>query len=398
MYFNNNCSNNNNYNHNNNEQNNSSNNYGQINANKTATTPLRSALKMNGHSANGKKQAHFPLLGSDLLPPSPPISSPASPHQSVPIPSTSSASAVTFAAGTFTDHRLRMPSAAATAEAVPDHRDQCLWQRAEVPPMTAMICTSSSNGTMANGKTNGTATEPFAMGNGRTMPMQGKKSGQKFPQHQQTPLRLVMVGSGGVGKSALTIQFVQQYFVSDYDPTIADSYTKCCFVDDALYKVEILDTAGQEEFAAMRDQHLRTGDGFLLVFSVTNAQSLDYVLRLRKVIERLKDRDHFPMILVGNKTDLEAQRKVSKTEAENLANQLQLTYLECSAKYRHNVDQIFHSLIRQIRQFRYIERRCNGGTAAANWTEETDQNNQQKKQNKRREVAKKKKDKGCRIQ
>ncbi|KAL3084425.1 hypothetical protein niasHT_035227 [Heterodera trifolii] len=155
-----------------------------------------------------------------------------------------------------------------------------------------------------------------------------------------------MVGSGGVGKSALTIQFVQQYFVSDYDPTIADSYTKCCFVDDALYKVEIFDTAGQEEFAAMRAQQLRTGDGFLLVFSVTNAQSLDYVLRLRKVIERLKDRDHFPMILVGNKTDLlDAQRKVSKTEAENLANQLQLTYLECSAKYRHNVDQIIMPIL-----------------------------------------------------
>ncbi|KAL3072045.1 hypothetical protein niasHT_033947 [Heterodera trifolii] len=176
----------------------------------------------------------------------------------------------------------------------------------EVPQLTAMIGTSS-NGTMANGKTNGTATGPFTMGNGRTMPV-----------------------------------FVQQYFVSNYDQqTIADSYTKCCFVDDALYKVEILDIAGQVEFAAMRAQQLRTGVGFLLVFSVTNAQSLDYVLRLRKLIERLNDRDHLPMILVGNKTVLlDAQRKVSKTEAENLANQLQLTYLECSAKYRHNVDQI----------------------------------------------------------
>ncbi|KAL3122654.1 hypothetical protein niasHT_009551 [Heterodera trifolii] len=155
---------------------------------------------------------------------------------------------------------------------------------------------TSSNGTMANGKTNGTATGPFTMGNGRTMPV-----------------------------------FVQQYFVSNYDQqTIADSYTKCCFVDDALYKVEILDIAGQGEFAAMRAQQLRTGVGFLLVFSVTNAQSLDYVLRLRKLIERLNDRDHLPMILVGNKTVLlDAQRKVPKTEAENLANQLQLTYLEC---------------------------------------------------------------------
>jgi small GTP-binding protein len=78
-----------------------------------------------------------------------------------------------------------------------------------------------------------------------------------------------------------------------------------------------VDTAGQEEFSQMREQYLRTGDGFLLVFSVTNRQSLDYVLRLRKTIEQLKDREHFPMLLVGNKCDLDEQRQVrEKKEKE----------------------------------------------------------------------------------
>uniref|UniRef100_A0A4W5R7G1 RAS related 2 n=1 Tax=Hucho hucho TaxID=62062 RepID=A0A4W5R7G1_9TELE len=86
----------------------------------------------------------------------------------------------------------------------------------------------------------------------------------------QEKYRLVVVGGGGVGKSALTIQFIQSYFVTDYDPTIEDSYTKQCVIDERAARLDILDTAGQEEFGAMREQYMRTGEGFLLVFSVTD--------------------------------------------------------------------------------------------------------------------------------
>ncbi|XP_028841126.1 ras-related protein R-Ras isoform X2 [Denticeps clupeoides] len=82
--------------------------------------------------------------------------------------------------------------------------------------------------------------------------------------------KLVVVGGGGVGKSALTIQFIQSYFVSDYDPTIEDSYTKICNVDGKETRLDILDTAGQEEFGAMREQYMRSGEGFLLVFALNN--------------------------------------------------------------------------------------------------------------------------------
>lgn len=64
---------------------------------------------------------------------------------------------------------------------------------------------------------------------------------------------MVMVGGGGVGKSCLTIQFIQNHFVSDYDPTIEDSYRKQLSVDGVAVMADILDTAGQEEFSAMRD-------------------------------------------------------------------------------------------------------------------------------------------------
>ncbi|CEI96969.1 Putative Ras-like protein 2 [Rhizopus microsporus] len=60
--------------------------------------------------------------------------------------------------------------------------------------------------------------------------------------------KLVMVGGGGVGKSALTIQFIQSHFVDEYDPTIEDSYRKQCIIDSETALLDVLDTAGQEEY------------------------------------------------------------------------------------------------------------------------------------------------------
>ncbi|XP_061077786.1 ras-related protein R-Ras2-like isoform X3 [Conger conger] len=193
----------------------------------------------------------------------------------------------------------------------------------------------------------------------------------------QEKYRLVVVGGGGVGKSALTIQFIQSYFVTDYDPTIEDSYTKQCVIDQRAARLDILDTAGQEEFGAMREQYMRTGEGFLLVFSVTDRGSFEEIYKFQRQILRVKDRDDFPMILVGNKADLELQRQVSQVcaalsglsgvccslrcvlfsqvsqvtqeEAQNLARQLKVTYMEASAKIRMNVEQAFQELVRIIR-------------------------------------------------
>lgn len=72
----------------------------------------------------------------------------------------------------------------------------------------------------------------------------------------------------------------------------------------------VLDTAGQEEFSAMREQYMRSGEGFLLVFSVTDRSSYEEIYKFYKQILRVKDRDEFPMLLLGNKCDLEHQRQV----------------------------------------------------------------------------------------
>lgn len=118
----------------------------------------------------------------------------------------------------------------------------------------------------------------------------------------------------------------------------------------------VLDTAGQEEFSAMREQYMRSGEGFLLVFSLNDHSSFDEIPKFQKQILRVKDRDEFPMLMVGNKCDLEQYRQISLDEAQNVSRNLMIPYIECSAKLRINVDQAFHELVRLVRKFQIAER------------------------------------------
>lgn len=164
-------------------------------------------------------------------------------------------------------------------------------------------------------------------------------------------LKVIMVGSGGVGKSALTLQFMYDEFVEDYEPTKADSYRKKVFLDGEEVQIDILDTAGQEDYAAVRDNYIRSGDGFLCVFSITEQESFSAVNEFREQILRVKSDDrNVPLILVGNKVDMESNRRVSREEAQNLAAQWGggVKYVETSAKTRSNVDIVFQDLMREL--------------------------------------------------
>lgn len=163
--------------------------------------------------------------------------------------------------------------------------------------------------------------------------------------------KLVVVGGGGVGKSCLTIQLIQSHFVDEYDPTIEDSYRKQCVIDDEVALLDVLDTAGQEEYSAMREQYMRTGEGFLLVYSITSRQSFDEILVFQQQILRVKDKDYFPIIVVGNKCDLEGDRQVSEAEGNSLARSFGCKFIETSAKSRINVDNAFYDIVREIRRY-----------------------------------------------
>uniref|UniRef100_UPI00358F589F ras-related protein Ral-A isoform X1 n=2 Tax=Myxine glutinosa TaxID=7769 RepID=UPI00358F589F len=161
--------------------------------------------------------------------------------------------------------------------------------------------------------------------------------------------KVIMVGSGGVGKSALTLQFMYDEFVEDYEPTKADSYRKPVVLDGEEVQIDILDTAGQEDYAAIRDNYFRSGEGFLCVFSITEQESFSATVELREQILRVKEDENIPFLLVGNKSDLEDKRQVSVDEAHNRAGQWGVSYVETSAKTRANVDKVFFDLMREIR-------------------------------------------------
>jgi len=166
------------------------------------------------------------------------------------------------------------------------------------------------------------------------------------------PYRIVLVGEGGVGKSCLTIQFISEKFVEEYDPTMEDSYRKEITVDGEECVLDIFDTAGQEDFSTIRDQYMRTGDGFLCVYSIILGGSFKSIRNFHDYILRVKDVDRLPFILVGNKCDLESERVITKEDGEQLSNSLACKFMETSAKTRQNVCEIFHELVREIKKWR----------------------------------------------
>eukprot|EP01130_Rhizamoeba_saxonica_P007435 TRINITY_DN3009_c0_g1_i1.p1 TRINITY_DN3009_c0_g1~~TRINITY_DN3009_c0_g1_i1.p1 ORF type:complete len:333 (+),score=73.47 TRINITY_DN3009_c0_g1_i1:57-1055(+) len=117
---------------------------------------------------------------------------------------------------------------------------------------------------------------------------------------------------------------------------------------DGLCVLDILDTAGQEEYSAMRDQYYTIGQGFILTYSITSRSSFDECRTILHSLYRVKDIEDVPIILVGNKVDLEHDRQVSVEEGIEFANTHGMPFLEVSAKTRINIEEIFFQLVRLI--------------------------------------------------
>eukprot|EP01120_Amphizonella_sp_Union-15-10_P006994 TRINITY_DN2318_c0_g1_i1.p1 TRINITY_DN2318_c0_g1~~TRINITY_DN2318_c0_g1_i1.p1 ORF type:complete len:193 (-),score=37.90 TRINITY_DN2318_c0_g1_i1:115-693(-) len=167
--------------------------------------------------------------------------------------------------------------------------------------------------------------------------------------------KIVCVGAGGVGKSAITIQFIQQHFIDEYDPTIEDSYRKQVLIDKDIAMLDILDTAGQEEYSAMREQYMRDGEGFLMVYAIISRESFDELESFAEQICRVRDVEtlnNVPIVVVGNKCDLEDLRAVTYQQGKEWTDNFGLDFFEVSAKQRINIDEAFFQLVRQIRKER----------------------------------------------
>jgi len=163
--------------------------------------------------------------------------------------------------------------------------------------------------------------------------------------------RVAVLGDGGVGKTALAVQFTLNRFIDWYDPTIEDTYRTKLLVDERMCFVEVIDTAGQDEYQILRDQWAREGQGFILVYSIASRQTFDRLDTFHTAMIRAKR--HTPIfMLVGNMVDRTQDRQVTREEGYNMARRLGCDFMEASAKTALNVESVFTHVIRNLRATR----------------------------------------------
>jgi len=160
--------------------------------------------------------------------------------------------------------------------------------------------------------------------------------------------KFYVVGSRSVGKSSLVVRFVDNHFVESYYPTIENTFTKR-YKSKATgeeYDMQIVDTAGLDEYSNPPPAYFIETHGFFLMFSVGSKQSFETVRIIRDKILNGMGLDEFPMILVGTKSDYRPeQRQVSKQEGKELAEEFNIAYVETSARYNDRIDEAFERML-----------------------------------------------------
>lgn len=172
--------------------------------------------------------------------------------------------------------------------------------------------------------------------------------------------KIALIGARNVGKTTLTVRFVESRFVESYYPTIENEFTRIIPYRSHDCTLEILDTAGQDEVSLLNMKSLMGVQGIILCYSIVNRASFDLIPILWDKLIELLGKDNLPVILVGTKADLGRSAKgekrcVTKAEGEKLASTIgsqdkrnQAVFIECSAELDYNVEETFMLLLRQM--------------------------------------------------
>jgi GTPase SAR1 family protein len=201
-------------------------------------------------------------------------------------------------------------------------------------------------------------------------------------------ITITICGDGGCGKSSITLRLVRSQWTSDYDPTIEDSYSITRRIDGQTYHLSLTDTAGQEEYRGMwGGQNLRA-DAFLMVYDITNADSLDQLEYFNELIEieaetradaaaaaakhgggaggargAAASQTVQPVkIVAGNKCDLQESRQVDAKTGLEWARRRNCGFMETSARNVVNIEETFALIVRRVvEKRRAAAREATGG-------------------------------------
>ena len=157
-------------------------------------------------------------------------------------------------------------------------------------------------------------------------------------------LKIIILGASTVGKTSIFLRYFNNEFSHGTLTTLGvDFKTKFFKFEDKKLKINYIDTAGQEKFKSISENYLKGTDGVILVFDLTNKETLDLVNYWADCIKK-NNRDNIGLILFGNKSDLENDRNVTYEEGKNLADKLKCLYYEGSAKTGENIEFVMNEI------------------------------------------------------
>jgi small GTP-binding protein len=171
-------------------------------------------------------------------------------------------------------------------------------------------------------------------------------------QNKMFEASLITLGDGQVGKTSLIYRYIDDTFTFDYLSTIGiDSKKKIIKLENnEQIKVKIFDTAGQERFRSITSNYIKKANGILLIYSVDNPKSFENIETWYQSISEDENKNKLPVVLIGNKSDLEEKRQISKETGIDLAEKFGIEnhFYETSCKTGENVEKAINDLVNQI--------------------------------------------------
>ena len=160
--------------------------------------------------------------------------------------------------------------------------------------------------------------------------------------------KILLLGDSGVGKSSLLLRYTKNEFISDMRSTIGVEFAlKYITIDNYQLKIQIWDTAGMERYRSITNAYYKGAKGVIVLYDICRKKSFENV---DKWIDDFKSKadDDAVIILIGNKSDLDDKREVSKEEGESKAQMNKFAFMETSAKENNNVQKAFETLFSEI--------------------------------------------------
>ena len=161
--------------------------------------------------------------------------------------------------------------------------------------------------------------------------------------------KILLLGDSEVGKSCFLMRYSENVFIENYITTIGLDYKlKTVKLDTGkTIKVQLWDTAGQDKYRTIAKNYYKGSHGILLLYDITKQSSFDNIREwVRDIKEEVSEKAI--IFLIGNKIDIEEERKISKEKGEELAEEFKIPFFEASAKSGKNVDEVFKALYNKI--------------------------------------------------